>query len=131
MSVSGAFQDNAFQSDAFQLGGGITLFPSSVQSTDLFAMSLGGKIEGLAIISGPSLYTSGGFIIDPIMVGLTSIDYAIATLSTDGYNFCIYFPHPGPKPASFAQIVALQNNIEVAQGTDLSNSFFRLLAIGV
>lgn len=91
----------------------------------------GSKNSLLSNLQGPSSYTTGGFRVDAVQLGLTWIDYAHAS-ATAYLGASTSKEKEGKFPSQFIRVLVYQPNggSQVPAGTNLSNRYFKIWALG-
>ena len=106
----------------------------AVSVADGYPQAEGAKWGSVADVTGPSSYTTGGFTVSAVSLGMQYIDFASASTGSAGtHNYIVKSPAASDSPASSVTVMAilLSSGLEVSNGTNLSTSHFRLRAIGL
>ena len=96
--------------------------------------SVGGKRHSVITVRGPVSYTTGGFIVQALSLGLSHFDYISAIADDAGIEFAVgSFPNASSVPATqaFVQVYTSSTGAEVVGGTNLSSRTFRVYGLGL
>ena len=94
----------------------------------------GAKWGSVADVTGPTSYTTGGFTVSAVSLGMQYIDFAEASAGSLGtHNYIVRAPGTTATPSSTVTVMAILNStgLEVPAATNLSASHFRIRAIGL